>query len=122
MPRRWLTAFGGDPVTTNSESGRRELAGWITGHPLFARVIVNRIWAWHFGRGLVASANDFGARGEPPTHPELLDRLAAEFVRGGHSIKAMHHLVMLTAAYQRAGATPITADPDNRWLAHFSRR
>ena len=122
VPRRWLTAFGGDPVTTNSESGRRELAGWITGHPLFARVIVNRIWAWHFGRGLVASANDFGTRGEPPTHPELLDRLAAEFVRGGHSIKAMHHLVMLTAAYQRAGATPITADPDNRWLAHFSRR
>jgi mono/diheme cytochrome c family protein len=122
VPRRWLTAFGGAEVTTHSESGRRELAAWITGHPLFARVIVNRIWAWHFGRGIVASTNDFGSRGESPTHPELLDRLAAEFVRGGHCLKAMHRRLMLTAAYQRAGATPVAADPDNRWLAHFSRR
>jgi len=122
VPRRWLEVFGGAEVPTSSESGRRELAAWITGHPLFARVIVNRVWGWHFGRGIVASANDFGGRGEPPTHPELLDRLAAEFVRSGFSIKALHRVIMLTAAYQRASATPAAADPDNRWLAHFSRR
>ncbi len=122
VPRRWLAAFGGDEVTTSSESGRRELAAWITGHPLFARVIVNRVWGWHFGRGIVASANDFGARGEPPTHPELLDRLAVAFVSDGFRIKSLHRLVMHTDAYQRASATPVEEDPDNRWLAHFSRR
>jgi|688.fasta_scaffold51133_2 hypothetical protein len=122
VPRRWLTAFGGDEVPTSSESGRRELAAWITGHPLFARVIVNRIWGWHFGRGLVASANDFGSRGEPPTHPELLDRLAAEFVRSGFRVKSLHRLIMRTAAYRRSSATPVAEDPDNRWLAAFSRR
>ncbi|MEX0671597.1 MAG: PSD1 and planctomycete cytochrome C domain-containing protein [Pirellulales bacterium] len=122
VPRRWLAVFGGNEVTTSSESGRRELAAWITGHPLFARVIVNRIWGWHFGRGIVASANDFGARGERPTHPELLDRLAAAFASHGFSVKSLHRLVMLTDAYQRASATPVAEDPDNRWLAHFSRR
>ena len=122
VPRRWLAAFGGDEVTTSSESSRRELAAWITGHPLFARVIVNRVWGWHFGRGIVASANDFGARGEPPTHPELLDRLAVAFVSDGFRIKSLHRLVMHTDAYQRASATPVEEDPDNRWLAHFSRR
>jgi hypothetical protein len=122
VPRRWLAVFGGAEVPTASESGRRELAAWVTAHPLFARVIVNRIWSWHFGRGLVASTNDFGTRGEKPTHPELLDRLAVDFVQGGWSIKALHRRIMLSEAYRRACAAPADADPDNRWLAHFSRR
>jgi hypothetical protein len=122
VPRRWLAAFGGAEVTSAAESGRRELAAWVTGQPLFARVIVNRVWGWHFGRGIVASVNDFGVRGERPTHPELLDRLAADFVRGGWSMKALHRRLMLTRAYQRASAAAVAEDPDNRWLAHRGRR
>ncbi|MCU0871305.1 MAG: PSD1 and planctomycete cytochrome C domain-containing protein [Pirellulaceae bacterium] len=122
VPRRWLAVFGGAEVPHDSGSGRRELADWVAGHPLMARVLVNRIWEWHFGRGLVRSSNDFGTRGEPPTHPELLDLLAAKFVQSGYSVKAMHRLILHTAAYQRASATPAADDPENRWLAHFNRR
>jgi hypothetical protein len=84
--------------------------------------MVNRIWEWHFGQGLVASSNDFGSRGERPTHPELLDWLAAQFVESGFSVKAMHRLILSSAAYQRASAAPSAADPDNRLLGHFPRR
>lgn len=122
VPRRWLTVFGGTEIPPDVGSGRRELGDWISRHPLTARVMVNRIWQWHFGQGLVRSPNDFGARGETPTHPELLDFLAARFVQSGYSIKQMHRLIIQTAAYQRASATPATTDPANRWLAHFSRR
>lgn len=122
VPRRWLSVFGGAEVPQDAGSGRRELSEWVSRHPLAARVIVNRIWEWHFGRGLVRSSNDFGARGEAPTHPELLDFLAARFVQSGYSVKAMHRLILQTATYQRASATPHSSDPDNRWLAHFSRR
>lgn len=122
VARRWLTIFGGDVVAAEGGSGRRQLADWVAGNPLAARVMVNRIWGWHFGRGLVRSSNDFGARGEAPTHPELLDWLAARFVAGGYRIKELHRLIMLTAAYQRASAVPSQADPDNRWLSHFNRR
>lgn len=122
IPRRWLAAFGGDTLREEKESGRRELADWITRHPLTARVMVNRIWGWHFGRGLVASSNDFGTRGEKPTHPALLDELAGEFARTGYSLKAMHRRIMRTDAYQRASATPLATDPENRWLSHVSRR
>jgi hypothetical protein len=117
-----LTVFGGQPVPAEAGSGRLELGNWIAEHPLMPRVIVNRIWQWHFGRGLVASPNDFGARGEKPTHPELLDWLARQFVDSGYSVKAMHRLIMQCDAWRRASAAPDAADPDNRWLAHFSRR
>jgi len=122
VPRRWLTVFGGTQVPPDAGSGRRELGDWISRHPLTARVMVNRIWQWHFGHGLVRSPNDFGTRGEAPTHPELLDFLAARFVHSGYSVKAMHRLILQSAAYQRAGATSVATDPDNRWLSHFSRR
>lgn len=122
VPRRWLAVFGGAEVPSDAGSGRRELAEWIARSPLAARVMVNRIWEWHFGRGLVRSSNDFGARGEPPTHPELLDFLAARFVQGGFSVKQIHRLILNTSTYQRASASPTAADPENRWLPHFNRR
>lgn len=124
--RRWLSVFGATPVDRGAGSGRRQLADWVAEHPTTARVMVNRIWGWHFGRGLVASPNDFGARGESPTHPELLDWLAARLVAGDYRIKPLHRMIMMTAAYQRAAATrrePVDdGDPENRWLARFSRR
>ncbi len=85
-------------------TGRRlTLADWIasTNHPLTARVFVNRAWQQHFGSGLVATANDFGLAGAKPTHPELLDWLAGEFVRGGWSVKKLHRLIVTSAAYRR---------------------
>lgn len=122
VPRRWLSILGGETVPADAGSGRRELGDWIVQSPLAARVMVNRIWEWHFGKGLVSSSNDFGSRGEKPTHPELLDWLAAKFVESGFSVKAMHRLILSSAAYQRASAAPVAADPDNRLLAHFPRR
>ncbi len=122
VPRRWLSILGGEKIPADAGSGRKELGDWIAKSPLAARVMVNRIWEWHFGQGLVRSSNDFGARGEKPSHPELLDWLAAKFVESGFSVKAMHRLILSSAAYQRANATPSTSDPDNRLLAHFPRR
>jgi len=122
VPRRWLSVFGGAQIPPDAGSGRRELGDWISKHPLTARVMVNRIWQWHFGQGLVRSPNDFGARGDAPTHPELLEFLAARFVQTGYSVKELHRLILQTEAYQRASATPVATDPDNRLLSHFSRR
>jgi hypothetical protein len=122
VPRRWLSILGGEQVPANSGSGRKELGDWIAKSPLAARVMVNRIWEWHFGQGLVRSSNDFGARGEKPTHAELLDWLAVKFVESGFSVKSMHRLILNSHAYQRASAAPAAADPDNRLLAHFPRR
>ncbi len=87
----------------NASLTRLDLARWLTrpDHPLTARVIVNRLWQHHFGRGLVATPNDFGVRGERPTHPELLDWLATELVRSGWSLKHMHRLMVLSATYQQ---------------------
>jgi hypothetical protein len=120
--RRWLSVFGGTKVPEDAGSGRRQLSQWVADHPLTARVMVNRIWEWHFGQGLVSSSNDFGTQGESPTHPELLDFLAQRFVQSGYSVKAMHRLILQTDAYGRASSTSVAADPDNRWLAHFNRR
>ncbi len=122
VPRRWLSVFGGSPLNDNTKSGRRELADWISASPLAARVMVNRIWEWHFGAGLVRSSSDFGTRGEKPSHPELLDFLASRFIQSGYSIKSMHRLILHTKAYQRASQPPAQMDPENRWLAHFNRR
>ncbi len=114
-----------NPFTT----GRRlALAKWIAspGHPLTARVIVNRIWQFHFGRGLVATPNDFGQAGKPCTNPALLDWLAAEFVDGGWSIKHMHRVIVNSEAYRRTSwQNPMNqnADPDNElvWRQNLRR-
>ena len=106
VPRKFLDILGGQTLTVPQSSGRLELAGWLTSpkNPLTARVIVNRVWQWHFGKGLVATPNDFGTRGAPPTHPELLDYLASEFVRSGWDLKALHRLIMRSSVYQTASA------------------
>ena len=106
---------------------RKALSLWLTrpDHPLTARVMVNRIWQWHFGRGLVATPNNFGQQGDPPTHPELLDWLAVEFIEQGWSIKAMHRLIMLSNTYQMAShhhASNAAIDPQNRYLWRMNRR
>ncbi len=110
-----------------SGSGRLQLAEWLTQreHPLTARVMANRVWQWHFGEGLVRTPDNFGKTGERPSHPELLDYLARQFVRSGWSVKAMHRLIMLSNAYQMSSDNPgiaADADPDNRLLTRFNRR
>ena len=113
-PERWLAPPDLDP--------RVALGNWMTdaeagaGH-LLARVIVNRVWKQHFGQGIVASVNDFGVQGRAPTHPELLDYLAGELIRGGWKLKPLHRLIMLTAAYQQGAdvnAQNQQRDPDNQ--------
>jgi hypothetical protein len=94
-------------------------------HPLTARVMVNRIWRWHFGRGIVPTPDNFGALGGRPTHPPLLDWLARRFVEHGWSVKAMHRIIMLSSTYRMASAfDPAAAeiDPENRLLWRFSPR
>ncbi len=108
-------------------SGRLELANWLTDpkHPLVARVMVNRIWQWHFSDGLVRTSSNFGLLGERPSHPELLDWLANEFVAGGWSVKKMHKRIMLSAAYQQSSEiTKEKSEKDaaNRLLSRYSRR
>ena len=117
----------GDPARAVEGSGRLELAQWITqpGHLLTARAMVNRIWQWHFGEGLVRTPNNFGLMGETPTHPALLDYLAKRFVETGWSINAMHRLIMNSSAYRmssRVGKDAWDADPDNRLWSRFGRR
>src|SRR5207244_655649 len=108
-------------------SGRLELANWITDtkNPLTARVMVNRIWQNHFGRGLVSTPSDFGKRGKPPTHPELLDYLARQFMADGWSVKALHRRIVLSQTYQQSSVAPsgnIAGDPGNELLSHFNRQ
>ncbi|GIW94453.1 MAG: hypothetical protein KatS3mg110_2494 [Pirellulaceae bacterium] len=115
-------------VPRQESSGRRRaLAQWIASpdNPLTARVMVNRIWQYHFGRGLVRSANNFGFAGDRPTHPELLDWLADEFVRSGWRMKHMHRLIMLSSAYQmssQADPEALAKDPNNDWFWRFDMR
>ncbi len=128
VPRRFPEILGGQALPTGAAgSGRLELANWITDpkNPLTARVMVNRIWQNHFGRGLVSSPSDFGKRGKPPSHPELLDYLAKQFMADGWSVKAMQRQIVLSQTYQQsstATATDLTADPGNELLSHFNRQ
>jgi hypothetical protein len=106
---------------------RAALARWLTApdNPLTARVLVNRVWGWHFGQGLVRTPNDFGWQGEPPTHPELLDWLARDFMAHGWSLKYLHRRILLSSAYQMqsvANERGLAVDPSNRLLWHFPRR
>src|SRR5262249_45216063 len=114
---------------TPAALSRLDLARWLTqpDHPLTARVLVNRLWQHHFGRGIVATPNDFGFRGEAPSHPELLDWLATEFVTHGWSIKHFHRVMLLSNTYRqasrvRAPALALQTDPDNRLLWRMHRR
>jgi hypothetical protein len=116
VPRGFIRVLGGqqlDPAI--SGSGRLQLAEWLTSpvNPLTARVMANRIWQHHFGEGLVKTPNDFGVRGLPPANPELLDHLATRFIDSGWSIKEMHRLIMLSAAYQQS-AQAVLAEPGSR--------
>jgi hypothetical protein len=127
VPRKNLELLGNDSLPAGAGSGRLEMADWLTreDNPLLARVMVNRIWQHHFGRGLVSSENDFGARGKRPTHPELLDWLASRFRESGYSVKSMHRLIMASAAYQRSSefdTSAFEADPDAKLLWRFNRR
>jgi hypothetical protein len=115
-----------DPPANGRTSGRRRaLAEWLGSpdNPLTARVLVNRVWHHHFGRGIVATPDNFGKIGEPPTHPKLLDWLALEFIDRGWSIKQLHRLIMTSEAYRMSSQTDDAAaaekDPDDRYLWHF---
>ncbi len=124
IPRRIPELFGGlDRPRIKDGSGRRELADWVASrdNPLTARVIVNRMWQWHFGTGLVRTPNNFGVMSEPPSHPALLDWLTARFIEDGWSLKSLHRRIVLSEAYRRGGAEA-PADPENRWLARFAPR
>jgi hypothetical protein len=123
-------------LNVNAESQRLELARWMTDreNPLVARSIVNRVWQFHFGRGLSATPSDFGLMGQEPTHPDLLDFLAAKLVDGRWSLKELHRQILLSSFYQmssRAGENvsevvswhnSLEQDPDNLYLTRFPRR
>ncbi len=112
----------GQPLAIEEkQSGRLQLANWLTDarNPLTARVFVNRVWRWHFGRGLVASTDNFGHLGERPSHPELLDWLTAEFIQTGWSMKSLHRMIMLSRTYQLSSDSSQQAaqsDPANIML------
>lgn len=127
------TAGISTPPNGNATTGRRSaLAHWLSrpDHPLTARVMVNRLWQQHFGVGIVSTSNDFGVQGDPPTHPELLDWLAVEFVEHGWSLKHLHRLMVTSATYRQASkfdgtnevAVAQERDPQNRLLWHARRR
>jgi hypothetical protein len=128
VARRFLRILAGDRAAPFSHgSGRVDLARAITAadNPLTSRVIVNRIWMHHFGEPLVSTPSDFGTRSNPPTHPELLDDLAARFMQGGWSLKSLHRLIMLSSTYQQSSLDRPScraADPENRLLWRFNRR
>jgi len=117
-----------DPKLVLPNQRRAVFAKWLVApdNPLTARVLVNRVWAWHFGEGIVHTPNDFGTQGQPPTHPELLDWLARDFIAHGWDLKRLHRLIMSSGTYQMqssgASRQALDADPENRLLSHFPRR
>jgi hypothetical protein len=137
VPRGFIKILGNETLPPNTAgSGRLELSQWLTrtDNPLTARVMVNRIWQYHFGQGLVKTPNDFGVRGLPPTHSDLLDYLAAEFMHKAWSIKSIHRMIMLSETYQQASRlapTQAASEAESREVqesnmqdlyTHFSRR
>jgi len=115
------------PANLSSTGRRTALAEWLADpkNPLVARVMVNRVWHYHFGRGIVSTPGDFGRMGMRPTHPELLDYMASYFVENGWSIKKVHRLIMLSNTYQVSSdhqAKAAEADPDNKLMWHYNRR
>ena len=131
IPRRFLEVLGGQLLSGDEEkqSGRLPLAQWLTAsdNPLTARVMVNRIWQYHFGTGLVKTPSDFGIRGLPPTNPGLLDYLASRFIADGWSIKTMHRRLMLSRSYQLSSKADAhenarQTDPDNDLHWRFNRQ
>jgi hypothetical protein len=113
-----------DRAATSGSGRRLALARWLTDkrHPLLSRITVNRIWQQHFGRGIVTTAENFGYTGAPPTHPELLDYLAVEFIEQGWSMKALHRLILNSRAYRQSSATSEDArrkDAENRLFSRF---
>jgi hypothetical protein len=116
-----------EPLTT--EKPRLKLANWIVdpANPLTSRAMVNRIWQYHFGRGIVSTPNDFGRMGTRPSHPELFDWLASRYIEGGWKMEPLHRMILLSSAYQQSGITPLEAaasekDPENALLWKFSHR
>ena len=130
VPRGFPKILGGQTLSeadAKSSSGRLQLANWITSpeNPLTARVIVNRVWQRHFGAGIVPSTSDFGLRGQAPTHPELLDWLASEFVRNGWSMKQLHRIIMNSRTYQLSSQEieqNLAKDPGNSYCWKFNRQ
>ncbi len=127
VPRKFPDILGGQTLTDDTHSGRLELAQWITDsrNPLTARVIVNRVWQRHFGRGLVPTTSDFGLRGEKPTHPELLDWLASDFMANGWSLKHLHRRIVTSRTYRMScqdSEDNLASDPDNTHYWKFNRQ
>src|SRR5271166_4829892 len=128
VPRQFLRVLAGEhPTPFSHGSGRLDLARSITAadNPLTSRVIVNRVWMHHFGEPLVSTPSDFGARSNPPSHPELLDDLAARFMQAGWSLKDLHRQIVLSSTYQQASLDRPDCrriDPENRLLWRFNRR
>lgn len=127
VPRRWLEVFGSDPIINPSSSGREDLANWIfsKSNPLASRVMVNRMWAQYFGKGIVKSLNDFGTKGDLPSHPELLDWLASEFIRSNYNIKHIHKLILLSKTYQQGSSSLSVSsdiDPKNDFYWRMDKR
>ncbi|HAE20268.1 MAG TPA: hypothetical protein DCG41_13705, partial [Verrucomicrobiales bacterium] len=125
VPAIWTE--GEKVAMPEKQSGRLELARWIASadNPLTARVIVNRLWRWHFGRGIVPTPDNFGGLGEKPTHPKLLDHLARKFVESGWSVKSMHRLMMNSATYRQSAEADLALveyDPENKLFARWQRR
>ncbi|MEJ7605185.1 MAG: DUF1553 domain-containing protein [Bryobacteraceae bacterium] len=128
----FLSVLGGakvaEPAQDAISTGRRKaLAEWIASpeNPLTVRVMVNRIWQFHFGKGIVRTSSDFGTRGAPPTHPELLDWLTTDFTANGWSLKRLHRAIMTSAVYRQSvspSADSLASDPENKQLSHMSRR